>query len=140
MTTSEPPLFSPFAAYITEKIEKSDKTQIEIAHELGYDKPNIITMFKHGATKVPVAKVPALARALGLDPAHLLRLALSEYSPEILEAIESSFGWLVAEDEYQLLKQVRTLTGGDPAAMKGEPKPYVAVVNLVPLAGAGGAS
>ncbi|MGZ9053126.1 MAG: helix-turn-helix domain-containing protein [Rhodoplanes sp.] len=54
------------------------KSQREIAAELGYERPNIISMMKRGETKLPLDKVPALAKALHVDPAHLFRLALEQ--------------------------------------------------------------
>ena len=53
--------------------------------------PNIISMFKSGETRVPLAKVPALARALGLDAAILLREWFAAYEPEALPVIEMHF-------------------------------------------------
>ena len=53
------------AEFIAAQIAMSDKTQREIALALGYDKPNIITMFKQGLTKIPLNKVAPLARVGG---------------------------------------------------------------------------
>ena len=63
------------ADFIADRLAESDKTQREIAAECGFDKPNIITMFKNGSTKVPLNRIGALAKALDADPAHMLRLA-----------------------------------------------------------------
>ena len=48
---------------------------------------------------MPIQRVPALARALGVDPAKLMKMVLEEYQPEILEAIESSLGPIVIKPE-----------------------------------------
>lgn len=82
----------------------SPKKQLEIAEELGYKQPNIITMFKQGRTKVPIGKVGQLAIALGADPAHLTRMALQEYMPETYEAIKHDLGQMLTEDEKRLLE------------------------------------
>jgi len=54
-------------------------------------------MFKQGRTKIPIRKVPALAKALGVEPAIFLRVVLSEYQPELLETLESVLGPLPQE-------------------------------------------
>ena len=102
----------PLAEYIARQIELCGKTQKQIAAEVGYPKPNIITMFKQGLTKVPLEKVPVLARSLGVDPAHMLRMALQEYQPEVLEVVEQFNGALLTDEEQELLGLVREASGG----------------------------
>lgn len=99
-----------FAQYIAHQIDGSELTQREIAEALGYDRPNIITMFKQGATKVPLEKVPGLAKALGLDPAHLLSLAMKEYVPEVYRTIQDTFGRTVTQNEYAIIEAIREIT------------------------------
>src|SRR5271168_2244911 len=72
---------SAIAKYIDKKIHelKGVKTQREIAQEVGYETPNIISMFKRGESKLPLNKIPLLSKALGVDPAHMFRLALEQY-------------------------------------------------------------
>lgn len=65
------------ADFITARLAETDKTQREIAEECGFENPNIIPMFKNGTTKVPLNRAVALATALGVDPAHFLRLIVS---------------------------------------------------------------
>lgn len=125
-----------FAKYLAHQIELSDKTQLEIAHEIGYEKPNIITMFKQGTTKVPINKVPMLAKALGLDPAHLLRLALREYAPEILDTIEEALGRAVTHNEFEIIEAVRNATDDDPKA-SGKELAAVAAIFGPSLRGSG---
>ena len=55
---------------------KFKKSQAEIAEEAGFVNPNMVTMIKQGATKLPLDRVPALAKALECAPSLLLRLAL----------------------------------------------------------------
>src|SRR5438270_13100393 len=82
---------------------KGVKTQREIAVEIGYDKPNMISMFKRGEMKVPLEKIPALAKAVEADPAHLFRLALEQYWPSLGETIQTIFGRLASANEEQIL-------------------------------------
>lgn len=109
----------PVAKYLTQQVAVCGKNQREIATDLGYTNPNVITMFKTGATKIPVNKVPALAKTLGVDPLFLLRAVMSEYMPETWEAIEQTIGTdkIVTEDERALLKVIRSSTGGIPLDM-----------------------
>lgn len=76
------------AQYLTKAISSSGKTQAEICREIGYTKPNIITMFKQGKTKVPLDKIGVLARSLGIDARDFFRMVLGEYMPETLMALE----------------------------------------------------
>lgn len=107
------------AQFLTSKINASEKTQKEIAIEVGYDAPNIITMFKTGDTKLPLATVGPIARALDVDPVYLLRLVFSEYFPETFSAVEHALGaTIVTENESMMLKSFRQLTEGrDPALL-----------------------
>ena len=73
---------------------KFKKSQAEIAEEAGFVNPNMITMIKSGASKLPIDRVPALAKALESDPAWLLRLAL-----------EQSHGGTAATAIYEILNQ-----------------------------------
>lgn len=101
------------AKLLEQQIAISDKSQKEIAEIIGYTKPNIMTMFKTGRTKLPINKVGALAKALNLDSAYLLKLVLSEYSPETWDAIEGILGEekLIGTAELNLLKLAREATG-----------------------------
>lgn len=98
------------AQYLNHQLEISRKTQREIAAECGYPKPNIITMFKQGSTKVPISSVPKLARALGVDQVHFLRIALKEYMPEVLDVIDKHIGMVCTQNEAEILKLIREAT------------------------------
>lgn len=77
------------ARYLEQQLAMCGKSQREVAEEIGYTNPNIITMFKNGATKIPVNKAGPIARALGVDPVFVLRLLMSEYMPEVWTEIEA---------------------------------------------------
>ena len=108
---------SSIAVFLTDRIATVKKNQREIAREIGYDKPNMISMFKSGATKVPLEKIPQLAKALDVDPIHLFRLGLDQYWPELKETIAGMFdqGGLITNNEFSLIKEVRNITNTDPA-------------------------
>jgi hypothetical protein len=100
------------AAYLDIQIAVSDISQKDIATAIGYDKPNVITMIKQGKTKLPLNKVGPLAKVLGIDPVHLLRLAMSEYHPDTWLAINHIIGrWLVTDGEMTIIQLVREVCG-----------------------------
>jgi transcriptional regulator with XRE-family HTH domain len=77
--------------YFSEAAQRCGKSQKQIAEEAGFAKPNIITMFKQGLTRIPVARIPELARALGVRPVELMDICLEEYHPEILEVLRETY-------------------------------------------------
>ena len=93
------------AKFLDERVEqlKPTKSQRQIAIDTGYDKPNMISMFKRGDTKVPLDKIPALAAALETDAAHLFRLALEQYWPDLDATIQKMIGHVATETEFKLL-------------------------------------
>jgi hypothetical protein len=104
------------AQYIEQQVAICGRSQKEIADEIGYPNANIITMFKKGLTKVPLPKVGVLAKALGVDPAFMMRLVMGEYMPETWEALEQIFGTekFVTADELALIKFLRKETKNMP--------------------------
>lgn len=97
------------AEYLTFHINKSEKTQRQIAQEIGYTKPNIITMFKQGLTKLPLEKVGPLAKALEISPDDLFLKVMIEYMPETFAALSPFLcGQMLSKDELELLDNYRT--------------------------------
>jgi transcriptional regulator with XRE-family HTH domain len=96
---------SSVAKYLDKQIEalKGVKTQREIAADIGYEKANMISMFKRGEVKVPLDKIPALAKSLHVDPGHLFRLALEQYWPGLGSTIAEIFGRTVTANEEEIL-------------------------------------
>ena len=85
---------SALARYLDKRIDelRGFKTQREIAAEIGYKRPNIVSMLKTGETKVPLEKLPAFARALEADPVHFFRLGMIDLWPELAALIDDIFG------------------------------------------------
>ena len=111
---------SAIAGYLDKQIDslKGVKTQREIAAEIGYDKPNLISMFKRGETKIPLDKIPLLAKAVGADASHLFRLALDQYWPDLKPTIDEIFErQMASKNETEVfLHKWRAATGNiDPA-------------------------
>ena len=107
------------AQFISQRINESNKSQREIAAEAGFDNPNVVTMLKQGHTKVPLARVGVLARALGIDPAHLLRLVMGEYMPDTWAAVEDVLsGTMLTKNERELIACYRRISKDtDPPAV-----------------------
>ena len=112
MPTKTEPTPRSVAEFIADRLAAVDKTQKQIANECGFENPNIITMFKQGLTKLPINRIGPLAKALEVDPAHLLRLALLEYMPDTWETIEQTLqSTLLTANELDLIRAFRVSTG-----------------------------
>jgi transcriptional regulator with XRE-family HTH domain len=91
---------------------KHKKTQAEIAEEAGFINPNMLTMIKQGASKLPLARVPALAKALDTDPALLLRLALEQAEGSTAAgAIYEIIGEPITANEMTWIREIREASG-----------------------------
>ena len=91
---------------------KHKKSQAEIAEEAGFISPNMVTMIKKGATKLPIDRVPAVAKALECDPALLLRLALEQgEGATAATAIFEIIGPPVTRNELVWITEIREASG-----------------------------
>lgn len=96
------------ARYLTTAIERSPKTQYEIARDAGFDQPNVISMMKSGLFKVPLSRAPALALALDIEPRELLALCMEAYEPELYSLMaEHGSGLLVSPAEVEVVRLLR---------------------------------
>ena len=68
------------------RLNESRISNKELAHELGY-LPNMISMMKSGATRIPGGAVPKLAALFGEDPKHMAMEWLCFYIPEIAKSL-----------------------------------------------------
>ncbi len=79
---------------------KARKTQIAIAAEAGFRVPNMLAMVKSGAAKLPLDRVPGLAKALECDPAMLFRMAVEQLATDTTSlAIAQIFGAIITDNE-----------------------------------------
>ena len=84
------------------------KTQAEIAAEAGFINVNVLTMIKNGSNRLPLDRVPALAKALDSDPRRLFQLALEQRGGDTLEAaIREIFGTVVSRNEVAWIEELR---------------------------------
>lgn len=100
----------PFHEVISALIDACPKRQNQIAEEMGMIKANNITMFKTGLTRVPIRRLPALAKSIGADATYLVRLWFQQYDPEALEVIETFHSFPVTDNEKNILKTLREKT------------------------------
>jgi transcriptional regulator with XRE-family HTH domain len=100
------------AQYISKQIDalSSVRSQREIADLVGWPQPNILSMIKRGEVKPPLEKVPALAKALSVDPALLMKFVLQDHHSELFEALVDTLGLLATKEEIELLQFVRSVT------------------------------
>jgi hypothetical protein len=91
------------------------KTQIEIAAATGFMATHSLAMFKSGAARLPLDRIPALARALECDPAYLFLLAI-EQQDSALAVVLADIARPVTKNELTWLDEIRSASEhGDPA-------------------------
>ena len=103
---------SPTTEMLGKVLDQTDITRREIAQKAGFPNPNAISMMKKGDMKVPIDRIPALARACGVDPLPLLSCAMHEYMPAEWAVIRDIRGEAVTQDELALLRAYREATFG----------------------------
>jgi transcriptional regulator with XRE-family HTH domain len=87
---------------------KHRKSQKEIAHEAGFINANMLSLLKSGANKIPLDRVPALAKALEADAAYLMRLSLEQsVGVTAANAIIDVFGTPITINERGWLDEIR---------------------------------
>lgn len=105
---------SRIARFLDKRIEElsGKKSQREIAKEVGFSTPNIISMMKKGDARVPLERVFPLAKALEVDPKHLMRLALEQTFGQ--GVIADLFDMVLSENEMKIIKAIREINPEDP--------------------------
>lgn len=99
---------SDIANYVSRSIKLSGKPNTQIAHEAGFSHSNFVSMIKTGKSQVPMARIPALAKAMGTDPKILLDGCLAVYHPELHKVISSlAPGALISRGELALIRVLR---------------------------------
>lgn len=102
------------AKFLDKRIEQlqSRKSQREIAREIGFAQPQALSMMKTGELKIPLDRVPAFARALETDGAHLFRLVLEQHlrGEEISKVINDIFGTIISKNEKSFVELLRDVS------------------------------
>lgn len=99
--------------YVAAQLELCGRSQSEVARACGFASPQMISMIKSGAAKVPISKIRVLASALRVDPMYLFRLVMAEYQPEVLEVLDEFQPSLaLTQDEIDLIVRRRQTPQG----------------------------
>jgi hypothetical protein len=105
--------------YLTRRILelKPRKTQLAIAAEAGFGQRTMLANIKSGVNKLPLDRVPGLAKALECDPACLFNLALDQLSDAgTATAIQQIFGGVLTQNERVILAEIRNASdNSDPS-------------------------
>jgi transcriptional regulator with XRE-family HTH domain len=120
MAKSRPYADTPLTEFIVRRVLelRPKKSQIEIATEAGFVNPNMLSLIKSGATKVPLDRVPALARALEVDPPASVSdgIRAGRRRETMRRAVEEVFGTVVTRNEVSWIEEIRDASGHtDPA-------------------------
>jgi hypothetical protein len=84
------------------------KTQSQIAFEAGFAQANMLAMIKTGANKLPLDRVPGLAKALKTDPKLLFMMAVEQLGEDTTAlAIRKIFGTIVSDNEVDWIEEIR---------------------------------
>ncbi|HHX90002.1 MAG TPA: helix-turn-helix transcriptional regulator [Paracoccus sp.] len=113
---------TPTARLIADRVRDLShrKTQAEIATEAGFANANMMSMLKSGKNKLPLDRVPSLAKALEVDPAMLMRLALDQsIGATASKAITDIFGTPVTENERGWLTEIRDASDNSDPRLTG---------------------
>ena len=113
---------TPTARLIADRVRDLSprKTQGEIASEAGFANANMMTFLKNGRNKLPIDRVPSLAKALEVDPAMLMRLALDQaVGATAAKAITEILGTPVTENERGWLSEIRDASDNSDPRLTG---------------------
>jgi transcriptional regulator with XRE-family HTH domain len=97
------------ASFIEDLVNRSKLSQKEIAEMCGFKTPNVITMIKQGATRLPKDKIAILAKALDVDRGEFFEFVMSRYDPELLDVISQIFGEPITQAERKVIKLLREI-------------------------------
>lgn len=114
MTTKKP---MSVAEYFDAQVALRQMTLAQLSKDIGgVLKPNMLSMIRSGNSKLPITHVGRIARALGVDPMFLLKMALQEYQPENWNAIQEVMGDqpILTGNEVSLIKAIRKANPHNP--------------------------
>lgn len=106
------------AKFVTKRILelRPKKTQGQIGDEAGFLSVNMLSIVKSGAAKLPLDRVPDLAKALECDPARLFILAVEQQDTALAVAIRDIFQIAVTANEAVWIEELRDASDdSDPA-------------------------
>ncbi|RMC33928.1 XRE family transcriptional regulator [Paracoccus alkanivorans] len=98
------------AAFLSRRILelKPKKTQRQIGQEAGFQNATMLNNLKRGHNKIPIDRVPALAKALEADLKRLMLFALEQSVGQMAtNAIAETFGHGVTANESAWIDEIR---------------------------------
>lgn len=113
MTTSKLPRLNAYIAKQVEILKLEGRNANEIASDIGFDRPQYFYMLMKGTMPVPTARIPAIARALRVDPKHLFRLKMEEEWKDEHELLRALFDDVLTDNEKKLVKAYREIAQGE---------------------------
>lgn len=112
MTTALTPAPQSLVGLMQARQASLDLTDRDLGLAIGLEREIALTLIKAGTMRMPLNKIPALAAALKLDAVELLKVALRESDPVLLQVIEEAFNPLcLTSTEQNLIKHLRELSG-----------------------------
>jgi transcriptional regulator with XRE-family HTH domain len=112
-TNADGERLSRVAFAIERAVNGTSLTQREIAKAVGFKNENMIAMIKLGKAKLPLDRVPAMAKVLGIDPANLFRMALEQfYTDEQVRSILEIVDLGLPRKERAVIEYIREASGG----------------------------
>lgn len=116
------------ANFLIDRLAELDLTNQEIADTLGYQRPNIISMWKAGRTKFTLDNVFPMADLLKVDPGYMLALYMDQYVstsgggvdrfPEIIAMVNR----IATPEEWEIVEIARKARKGNSRPLTKEQK------------------
>lgn len=101
---------SELSRLITARLEdiSFQKSQREVADEVGFTSRNMLSLIKSGSTKLSLDRVPAMAKALGFELEVVMLPALRQYhTEEVINLLRETFGSTETQTEHEILSIAR---------------------------------
>jgi hypothetical protein len=98
-----------------------EKSHLQIAQELGYDRGNMLSMIKSGHASIPFKSLGLFSEVLGIDLGHLVRLYIEDNATESAGKLGQAFRdcnlAVLSSNEVEILNRLRAENGGQPLSM-----------------------
>lgn len=105
---------------ISERQAKLEKTDEQLAQDLGLAEGNAITRLKEGKFRLSSAHLSAVAIALNIPAAYVFRAALSDMASEVVAGFDTLWDYMaITADEERLVDAYRALvdSGREPVTV-----------------------
>lgn len=104
------------AEFIDMVMTDLDISNRELADELGYANPGIIQMFRKGKIRLPLERLPKLAKAVSANPKWVMEQALLEYFSDDFRALIRTYLCGLSSNEMAIIELIREVSNNsDPA-------------------------